>query len=112
LKVNDPALPGLTVSASDENNDINYKSGKLYFTHKPFDYIVDGLSQGLDKPILDQTGLTNYYDFSLTWNQDMEKAIQHGLFTLAGTEKVLANWGFGLEPTNVSMNVYVVEKAR
>jgi uncharacterized protein (TIGR03435 family) len=112
LKVSNPSLPGLTVSADDESNDLNYKSGKLYFTHKPFDYIVDGLSQGLDKPILNQTGLTNYYDFSMAWNSGIEKAMQHGSLGLDGTEKFLANWGLGLEPTNVSMEVYVVEKAR
>jgi uncharacterized protein (TIGR03435 family) len=111
LKVNDPSLPGLTVSGSNEDSDINYKGGKLHFTHKPFDYIVDGLSQGLDKPILDQTGLTNYYDFSLTWNADIEKAMQHGSIDLDGTKKVIEEWGLGLQPTNVSMDVYIVEKA-
>lgn len=111
LKVTNPSLPGLTVSPSDESNDANYKNGKLYFTHKPFDYIVDGLSQGIDRPVLDLTGLTNYYDFSMVWNSDIEKAMQHGLLHLDGTEKFLANWGLGLEPTNVSMDVYIVEKA-
>jgi len=111
LQVNNPSLPGLTVSADDEANDINYKNGKLYFTHKPFDYIVDGLSQGLDKPILDQTGLTNYYDFSTAWNSNIEKAMQHGSLDLGRTENVIANWGLGLQPTNISMNTYVVEKA-
>jgi uncharacterized protein (TIGR03435 family) len=112
LKVNDPSLPGLTVSADNESNDVNYKSGKLYFTHKPFDYIVDGLSQGLDKPILDQTGLTNYYDFTMVWNSGIEKAMQHGSLDLDRTEMFLANWGLNFEPTNVSMEVYIVEKAR
>jgi len=112
LKVNDPSLPGLMVSADSESNDVNYKNGQLNFTHKPFDYIVDGLSQGLDKLILDQTGLTNCYDFSLAWNSDTEKAMQHGSFDLDRTKKVIADWGLGLQPTNISMNAYVVEKAR
>jgi uncharacterized protein (TIGR03435 family) len=111
LKVSNPSLPGLTVSGNNEDSDINYKGGKLYFTHKAFDYIVDGLSQGLDTPILDQTGLTNYYDFSMVWNADIEKAMQHGSIDATKTSKVLAGWGLGLEPTNVTMDVYVVEKA-
>jgi uncharacterized protein (TIGR03435 family) len=111
LKVNDPSLPGLMASAADEPSDINYKNGKLYFTHKPLDTIVDGLSQGLDKPVVDQTGLTNYYDFSVAWNSGTEKAIQHSSFDMGRTEKVLAGWGLGFEPTNISMDVYVVEKA-
>lgn len=111
LNVDDPSLPGLTVSGSSEDSDIHYENGKLFFTHKPFDYIVSGLSQGLNKPILDQTGLTNYYDFSLAWNADVEKAMQHGTADVGGTKKVLANWGLGLESTNILMDVYVVEKA-
>ena len=111
LQVINPALPGLTPSADDENSDVNYKGGKLYFTHKQLDYIVDGLEQGLDKPILDQTGLTNYYDFSVAWNANVEKRMQDGSFSLDGTKKVLASWGLGLEATNTPLEMCVVEKA-
>lgn len=111
LKVDNSSLPGLTVSGDGENEGVTYKHGKLHFTHKQLDMIVGGLSQGLDKPILDQTGLTNYYDFSVIWSPEIEKGMQHGSFNMAGTKKVLAGWGLGLEPTNVSMEVCIVEKA-
>lgn len=111
LKVNAPSLPGLTVSAEGENAGISYNNGKLHFTHRQLGTIVKGLSQGLDKPILDQTGLTNYYDFSVVWNRGIDKRMQHGSFSMDGTKKVLAGWGLSLEPTNISMQVCVVDKA-
>ncbi|HXC34298.1 MAG TPA: TIGR03435 family protein [Candidatus Acidoferrales bacterium] len=108
LKVSDPALPGLAVNSANQSDDISYKDGKLYFTHEPMSSIVDGLSLGLNTPVLDQTGLTNAYDFSVTWNMDVEKRMENGRFSLAGTRKVLAGWGLTLETSNVPMDMYVV----
>jgi uncharacterized protein (TIGR03435 family) len=110
LKVSNSALPGLAVSSADESEDINYKDGKLYFTHKPVSTILDGVSLGLNTPVLDQTGLTNAYDFTLAWNKDAEKRMENGEFTLDGTRKALARWGLSLESTNVPMDMVIVTK--
>jgi uncharacterized protein (TIGR03435 family) len=110
LKVSNPDLPGLTVSSADESEDINYKDGKLYFTHKPVSTIADGVSLGLNAPVMDQTGLTNAYDFTLNWNGDVEKKMENGQFSLDGTRNALAHWGFSLESTNTPMNMYIVTK--
>jgi uncharacterized protein (TIGR03435 family) len=111
LKVANPALPGLTPSADNETDDVTYKDGKLFFKHEQLSSILDGLSQGLNEPVLDQTGLTNYYDFSVVWNANIEKSMQHDSFDVAKTGKVLAGWGLGLEATNVPLEMYIVEKA-
>ena len=108
LKLSDPALPGLDVSSANESDDIVYKDGKLYFMHKTMSAIVDGLSLGLSKPVLDQTGLTNAYDFSVTWSMDAEKRMENGEFNLGATRKVLAGWGLALESSNVPMDMYIV----
>jgi uncharacterized protein (TIGR03435 family) len=108
LKVSDPVLPGLDISSDNESEDINYKDGKLYFTHKTMSAIVDGLSLGLSEPVLDQTGLTNAYDFSVTWNMDVEKRMENGGFNLGATRKVLAGWGLALESSKVPMDMFVV----
>jgi uncharacterized protein (TIGR03435 family) len=56
-----------------------------------------------DKPILDQTGLTGYYDFTL-------KVIkQEGGPTPA--QQVEEQLGLRLEPRNVPMNTFVIESA-
>lgn len=112
LTVSDPALPGLTPSADDEESGLSYNDGKLYFKHQTVTRIVDGLSEGLNEPVLDKTGLTNAYDFSVVWNQDVTKSMENGEWNLAGTRKVLAGWGLALESSNVPMDRYVVTKAQ
>jgi uncharacterized protein (TIGR03435 family) len=112
LKVQDPNLPGLTVSPAGELADEKIKDGKLYLTHQSLSSILDGLSQGLNEPVVDETGLTNYYDFSVTWNDEIQKRMQTGAFDLEGVKKVLAGWGLRLEQDNQPIDVFVVEKAR
>ncbi|HUA65689.1 MAG TPA: TIGR03435 family protein [Alphaproteobacteria bacterium] len=113
LTVSDPALPGLTPSADGEDKEsgLSYRDGKLYFKHQTVSRIVDGLSQGLNEPVLDQTGLTNAYDFSLAWTAETTKRMENGGFSLAGTRRVLAGWGLALESSNVPMDRYVVTPA-
>jgi uncharacterized protein (TIGR03435 family) len=110
LTVSDPALPGLAPSADDKDSGLSYKDGKLYFKHQTVSRIVDGLSQGLNEPVLDQTGLTNAYDFSVAWTADTTRRMENGGFSLAGTRKVLAAWGLAIEPSNVLMDRYVVTR--
>lgn len=110
LKVDNSSLPGLTESTADESDDVSYKDGKLYFTHQQISSILDGLSMGLNKPVLDQTGLTNDYDFSVVWNDDIDKSMHKGTFHLDGTRKVLAGWGLGLEATNMPLDMYIVTR--
>ena len=110
LKVQDPNLPGLTVSPAGELADEKIKDGKLYLTHQSLSSILDGLSQGLNEPVVDETGLTNYYDFSVTWNDAIQSRMQTGAFDLNGVKKVLAGWGLRLEQDNQPMDMFVVEK--
>lgn len=108
LRVINPVLPGLAVSRAGEARDINYNDGKLYFTRQPMSTIAEGLSKGLNRPVLNETSVTNAFDFSVTWNGDVEKAMENGQWDLAGARKVLARWGLALESTNVPMEMYVV----
>jgi uncharacterized protein (TIGR03435 family) len=111
LMVQNPALPGFTLSAADEKDGGTYRNGKLYLTHQQMDTIVDSVSKGLDQPVLDQTGLTNYYDFSVVWNPEIAKRMQHGEFDATKTGQALARWGLGLESTNMPMDMLIVERA-
>jgi uncharacterized protein (TIGR03435 family) len=69
LKVEDAGLPGMTVSPTNEDEDVQYKDGRLYFKHKTAGYLVYGLQDGLGEPVMDETGLTNSYDFSVAWDK-------------------------------------------
>ncbi len=110
LTVSDPALPGLAPSADDKDSGLSYKDGKLYFKHQTLSRIVDGIAQGLNKPVLDQTGLTNAYDFSLLWDAETTKRMESGGFSLDGTRKVLAGWGLAIDSSNMLMERYVVTR--
>jgi uncharacterized protein (TIGR03435 family) len=61
----------------------------------------------LKQPVLDRTGLTNFYDFSVEmgWRGP-------GGPDQKSTEKILDDLGLKLEPGNESVQMLVVEKAR
>jgi uncharacterized protein (TIGR03435 family) len=112
LRVKDANLPGLTVSAPGENETIKYRDGKLYFQHQPLSVLFKGLEDGLALPIVDQTGLTNSYDFSVIWNDRIVRAMRVGGFHLKGVQKVFTGLGLELEPETTSQEMFIVKKAR
>lgn len=111
LKVTNPSLPGLTVSPDSEADDTNFKDGKLYFKHQPLSVVLKGLEAGLSLPVEDQTGLTNFYDFSLVWNQDLQQKIKTGGLDQDHVNKFLNSWGLALEPDTKTTDMLIVEKA-
>lgn len=112
LKVADPTLPGLKISPAGEPADEKIMDGKLYLMHQSLASILDGLSRGLSEPVVDETGLTNYYDFSVTWDKEIQNRMQVGGFELDGVQKVLKGWGLHLEPDHQEMEVFVVQKVK
>ncbi len=77
LKVEDPNSSGLKVSTAKSDN-LAEKNGRLYFTHQRLTTITDGLEGILKTPMVDKTGLTNFYDFSLVWDAKTAQQIQSG----------------------------------
>ena len=112
LKIKDASLPGLTASPEGEGESINTRDGKLYFTHKTLKLLMDGLQDGLAQPVLDETGLTGRYNFSVTWSGAAQEKMRGGGFDLDRVQKVLDSLGLELEPATEQMNVFVVEKTR
>jgi uncharacterized protein (TIGR03435 family) len=110
LKVEDPNSPGLTVSSDDEKESEDLKDGKLYFKHTRVSILTGGLEQGLKEPVIDETGLTNFYDFSLVWDQRIQQMMQSGSFDLDAVKKILDGWGLGLEPDTASLEMLVVRR--
>lgn len=62
----------LTENHSPENFDIPVRPGfgKMDATHCSMSYFSWLLSQFLDQPVIDQTGLTQFYDFKLEWTPE------------------------------------------
>ena len=112
LKVKDANLPGLTVSPEGESESIQYRDGKLYFTHKTLKLLMEGLQDGLAQPVLDETGLTGRYNFSVAWSGAAQEKMRGGEFDLDRVQNILNGLGLELEPATEPMNVVVVRKTR
>lgn len=97
LKVETADASGLQIST---NTVRKYNNGR--FTHYKIGVLVGPLEYNFKRPVLDETGLTNFYDFY--WN--------FGLDGKASLDRLLANLGLGLEPTNEPLQMLVVEKVR
>jgi uncharacterized protein (TIGR03435 family) len=106
VKVQDTNLPGLTVSPDSEEAGETTKDGKSYPLHQPLSAILDSLTPGLDKPVVDETGLTNCYDYSVTW-----KKVDDDAYPLATVKQVLGGWGLRLEADKAAVEMFVVQKA-
>ncbi|HEY1661352.1 MAG TPA: TIGR03435 family protein [Verrucomicrobiae bacterium] len=110
LKAENPNPPDLKASADNEKESENVKNGRLYLTHTRLKDIMGGIEQMVRMPVVDQTGMTNFYDFSLAWNTQMQQQLQAGKMDEETGKTILAGWGLGLEPDTASMPMLVVEK--
>ena len=111
LKVQNPSLPGLTVSTAGRPN-VSPKGGRLLCTHLKLAQIAQGLEQFLPLPVVDQTGLTNFYDFSVAWDMKTQQRIMNKSTARDALEKILNGWGLGLEPDTASLEMLVVKKIK
>jgi len=110
LKVEDAHSPGLKVSGDGEKADARPKNGRLYFTHMKLNVVTDGMERMIKTPVVDKTGLTNFYDFSLAWDPQTQRQINSGTLDPETGGKILAEWGLGLEPDTASIEILVVKK--
>jgi uncharacterized protein (TIGR03435 family) len=111
LKVENPNSPGLKVSTANQEGQTQ-KNGRLYFTHVTLAFVKENMEQLLKTPVVDKTGLTNFYDFSLIWDAQTARQIQSGTLDIETGKKILAEWGLGLEPDTETIDMLVVEKAK
>lgn len=106
LETQTPLPPGLKVS-TEKNGNVSFNNGKYKFTHAPVGSLMGFFEQYLKQPVLDRTGLTNFYDFTVA----MDWPIPGGPDQKT-TGKILNDLGFKLEPGNESMPMLVVENVR
>lgn len=112
LEVADTRLPGLTPSPEGEPERIDYNNGRLYFSHKSVHAIVKGLEEGLAQPVLDDTGLSGRYDYSIVWNQSIDNRMHEGTFQREGVDRVLRDLGLRLEAETATGDTVIVERAK
>jgi uncharacterized protein (TIGR03435 family) len=110
LKAADEHPSGLTVSADDEKQNIMFGNRKIDFKHTSLKKLAIYLEWMLSTPVVDQSGLTNFYDFSLNWNEQTLRLAQKGMMPRAAADKLVAAWGLSLQPETSSIPMLVVEK--
>jgi uncharacterized protein (TIGR03435 family) len=103
-KIPDP--PNLKASTAAKGN-ITFKNGKYEFTHMQIATVMGFLESGLRQPVLDRTGLTNFYDFSVD-----RGPVGPGGLDKKTIERDLDDLGLKLEPGNDSVQMLVVDKIR
>ncbi len=111
LKVVDDRLPGLTVSDASEKQNVRFENRKLVFTHMPLAVIANESERMLSVPVVDKLELTNFYDFSMAWNEQTQRQMRNGTMTREALDKILAAWGLGLQTDTASIPVLFVERA-
>jgi uncharacterized protein (TIGR03435 family) len=106
LETRTPQAPGLKVSTA-RNGNISFNNGKYEFTHAGLGSLMGFFEQYLEQPVLDRTGLTNFYDYSI----EMDWPVPGGPDQKT-VEKILKDLGLKLEPGNESVQMLVVETVR
>jgi uncharacterized protein (TIGR03435 family) len=106
LKVENPNSPNLTPSGPDEKPNMNFKNGRLYLKHMKLQEVTGGLENYLKIPVVDETGMSNFYDFSLDWSQGMNP----NNLSKDDFDKIVNGWGLKLEPDTESVQMLVVKK--
>ncbi len=109
LRVKSPGAPGLKVTEekSYDNSTVTSSVEGLSSRNYPIYGLTQELETQLGMPVFDQTGLTNRYAFDLRWDK-------HPGETPADTIKrvVLDQLGLDLVPTNMPVDMLVVEKVK
>ena len=111
LKIADPALRALTISRTDEKRRINLRDEKLYFTQVPLSIMINVFGRFLETPMVDKTGTTNLYDFSIDWNSKTEQSYDAGTMTRDKVDQFIGALGLKLEPDTAPLDMLVVKKA-
>lgn len=109
IRLTDPGVNRLAASDPGGKTHVNYKKGELHFTHVQISELVGPFQRAMDIPVVDQTGLTNYYDFSIPWNGAMGRQFSFEATSRAAIEKMLNPIGLTLQSDNAPLEMLVVK---
>jgi uncharacterized protein (TIGR03435 family) len=101
-----PNPPAFKLS-HDPTGKSYFQSGKYWFFHMRPASIMGYLEDSFKQPVLDRTGMTNFYDFSvaISWRRNDEP-------TLDELKNTLGKLGLKLEPATEPVQMLVVEETR
>jgi uncharacterized protein (TIGR03435 family) len=101
LKLKSPGAPGLA-DGDGGRPKVTHQDGAFLFSNEPVSELARYLTGGLNRLVIDQTGLTNRYDYSVPWPERDGHLDQDALD--------LRSLGLELIPGKVPAEMLVVEK--
>lgn len=109
IEVMDPSLGNLSVSDPSEKFGMALRKGKIYFRHAHIQGLIQPFEREMDMPLVDETGLTNAYNFSVPWNGEMRSQFMLEASSRGVIEKMLNAIGLTLRATNAPVQMLVVK---
>jgi uncharacterized protein (TIGR03435 family) len=110
LTVKIPNAPGLSPTAKKQPSAEFYGTTFYGGVDKPLTNLVNFLEASAGIPVVDRTGLTGRFDFSLKWNKPKVQQTQQGLPDPL-RQALLNQLGLELVPGTAPVEMLVVEKA-
>jgi uncharacterized protein (TIGR03435 family) len=108
IKVADPYRSSLTLSDPAEEPGVKIANQKLCFTHVQINDLTDSFERATDIPVIDETELTNFYDFSVPWDTKTERQLTFSASSRAAIDKMLNAIGLKLEADNAEVDLLLV----
>jgi uncharacterized protein (TIGR03435 family) len=106
LSVAMPNPVGLAPTVSNGGSSFNSGPGRIQAINQTSESIAGTLEYMLGKPVIDETGLTNHYDFELKWTVGVDKP----LVTDALIRTVREQLGLELTAARRPIEVLVVDR--
>jgi len=111
--------PNLAVSDDKEDRHGDFNDLKITLKHFPLAIVADdrlmkvtdGLEIFLKIPVVDNTDLTNMYDYSMAYDTPTRRQLQNEVTARPVVDEILAGWGLSLKPDRASMEMLVVSTA-
>jgi uncharacterized protein (TIGR03435 family) len=111
LQVKAPGAPGLKRAGSNAGfarSRISMGGGEQMWNDQPLRMLIPFLEGELKKPVIDRTGLTQNYDFSLKWAQPDANHPAQDRFNKALIDQL----GLELVPSREDIEILVVERVK
>jgi len=96
---------GILLHSTNSTGENRAFPGEASASDKPLSGLAEELEMIIAKPVLDETGLTNHYDFDIKWAQ---KDYAHP--NIAGITEAVTRMGLDLVPEKKTIEVVVVRQ--
>jgi uncharacterized protein (TIGR03435 family) len=103
--------PKLRASEGDGSSNVKTGRGTLRAAGLSMERFASSLSTILDAPVVDSTGLTAGYDFTLEWRPDMAADVNEGLGQPSLYTALQERLGLKLESRKVPVRILIIDRA-